>query len=167
MTDVTSPGVRFTVAESMICDLGRVSEWCDLCGMKLNTRKTKTMVISKSRTMHPQSPSLTIGGAVLKRAEDLVILGVAFDSNVTFETYLRSVSRAASQRLGILRKSWRVFHDRLHLGRCFRGFVLRVLECCSAVWCSAADTHLKLLDRVVSGARFLTGGVIESDIAHR
>ena len=25
-------------------------------------------------------------------------------------------------------------------------------------WCSAVDTHLKLLDRAVSGARFLTGG---------
>ena len=37
-----------------------------------------------------------------------------------------------------------------------RGFVLPVLEYCSAVWCSAADTHLKLLDRAVGGARFLT-----------
>ena len=35
------------------------------------------------------------------------------------------------------------------------------------VWCSAADTHLKLLDRTVSGARFLTGGVFECDISHR
>ena len=61
---------------------------------------------------------------------------------------------------------WRVFHDRSLLGRCFRGFVLPVLEYCSAVWCSAADTHLKLLDRVVSGARFLTGGVFECDISH-
>ena len=34
-------------------------------------------------------------------------------------------------------------------------------------WCSAADTHLKLLNRVVSGARFLTGGVLECDISHR
>ena len=66
-----------------------------------------------------------------------------------------------------MRKSWRVFHDRSLLGRCFRGFVLPVLEYCSAVWCSAADTHLKLLDRAVSGARFLTGGVFECDIAHR
>ena len=40
-------------------------------------------------------------------------------------------------------------------------------EYCSAVWCSAADTHLILLDRVVSGARFLTGGVFECHIAHR
>ena len=56
-----------------------------------------------------------------------------------------------------LRKCWRVFHDRSLLGRCFRGFVLPVLEYRSAVWCSAADTHLKLLDRAVSGAQFLTG----------
>ena len=46
-------------------------------------------------------------------------------------------------------------------------FVLTVLECCSAVWFSAADTHLKLLDRAVSGARFLTIGLFECDIAHR
>ena len=46
-------------------------------------------------------------------------------------------------------------------------FILSVLEYCSTVWCSAADTHLKLLDRAVSGARFLTVGVFECDIAHR
>ena len=121
--------------------------------------------------MHPQSPALTIGGTVLMESDDLVILGLTLDSKMTFEKHLRSVSRAASQRLGILRKSWQVFHDRLLLGRCFRGFVLPVLKYCSAVWCSAADTHLKLLYRVVSGASFLTGGVtlhiVECDLAHR
>ena len=43
--------------------VGRVSEWCDLWGMKLNASKTKTM----------------IGGTVLKESDDLVILGVTFD----------------------------------------------------------------------------------------
>ena len=132
MAVVPSPGVRVAVAESLIRDLGRVSEWCDLWGMKLNASKTKTMV-SRSRTMHPQSPPLTVGGTVLKESDDLVILGVTFDSKITFEKHLRSVSRAVSQRLGILRNSWRVFHDRSLRGRCFRGFVLSVLEYCSAV----------------------------------
>ena len=86
---------------------------------------------------------------------------------MTFEKHLRSVSRAASERLVILRKSWRVFHDRSLLGRCFRGFVLPFLSYCSAVWCLAGDTQLKLLDREVSGARFLAGGVFDCDIAHR
>ena len=111
-------------------------------------------------SLPPQSPPLTIGGTVLKVSDDLVILGVTFDSKMTFEKHLRSVSRAASQRLDILRKSWRVFHDRSLLGRFFPGFVLPVLEYCSAACCSAADAHLKLLDREVSGARFLTGGCV-------
>ena len=104
-----SPGVRVAVADSLIRDLGRASEWCDLWGMKLNVRKTKTMIVSRSRTMHPQSSPLTIGGTVLKESDDLVILEVTFDFKMTFEKHLRSVSKAASQRLDILRKSWRVF----------------------------------------------------------
>ena len=73
--------------------------------MKLNASKTKIMIVSRSLTMHPQSPPLTIGGTVLKESDDLVILGVTFDSKMTFEKHLRLVSIAASQRLGILRKS--------------------------------------------------------------
>ena len=42
-----------------------------------------------------------------------------------------------------------------------------VLEYCSAVWCPTADTHVKLLDRAVRGARFLTLCVFECDIAQR
>ena len=116
------------------------------------------MTVSMFRTMHPQSPPLTIGGTVLKKSDNLVR---------RVEKHLRSVSRAASQRLCILRKSWGVFLDRSLLGRCSRDFVLSVFVYCSAVWCSAADTHLKLLDRPVRDAWFLTGGVFECDIAHR
>ena len=50
-----------------------------------------------------------------------------------------------------------MFHESSLFGRCFRGFVMLCLEYCSAVWCSGADTQLKLLDRAVSGARILTG----------
>ena len=68
--------------------------------------KTMTMIVSRSRTMHPQSPPLTIGGTVLKESDDLDILGLTFDSKMTSEKHLHSVSRAASQILGILRRSW-------------------------------------------------------------
>ena len=88
---------------------------------------------------------------------------MTFDSKITYKKHLRLVSEAASQRLGFFMKSWRVFHVRSLFERCFRGFGLPVLEYCSAVWCSAADTHLKLLGLAVSGAR----SVFECDIAHR
>ena len=38
--------------------------------------------------MHPKTPPLMIGGTVLKEFDDLDILGVTFDSNMTFEKSL-------------------------------------------------------------------------------
>ena len=64
-------------------------------------------------------------------------------------------------------KSWQVFHDRSLLLRYFWSFVQPVLEFCSAVWCSAADSHFKLLDRVIRSAGFLAGGVLDCNLAHR
>ena len=56
-----SPGVRVTVAELFSRDLVNISEWCVLQGMKLNASKIKTMIVSRSSTMHLLSSVLTIG----------------------------------------------------------------------------------------------------------
>ena len=62
--------------------------------------------------MYPHSPALTIKWrTALKESDELVILGVTFDSKMTFEKHLRSVSRTVSQRVGIFRKSWQVFQE--------------------------------------------------------
>ena len=52
---VPSPDVRIAVAESLNRDLSRVSEWCNLWGMKLNASKTKTMIVSRGQCIpsHP------------------------------------------------------------------------------------------------------------------
>ena len=72
---------------------------------------------------------LTLDGAVLKESGDLVILGVTFNAKMTFERHLRSVSSAAAQRLGIMRKSWQVFgiSCRSLLLKFFWSFVLLAL----------------------------------------
>ena len=122
-----SHGERVAVSESMNRDLNRVSAWCNLWRMKLNASMTKTMIVSRSCTVHLQLTPLTLDGTVLKESPDLVILGVTFDAKMTFEKHLCSVSSAAAQRLGIMRKSWQVFHDRSLLLRSFWSFVQPVL----------------------------------------
>ena len=42
------------------------------------------MIVFRSRTLHSQSPPLTIGRTVMKESYDLVILGVTFDSKMNF-----------------------------------------------------------------------------------
>ena len=95
----------------------RINEWCDLWAMKLNASKTKTKMVFRSSTMRPLSPALIIGGTVLRESDDLVILGVTLDSKMTFEKHLHSISKSAFLRLGILRKSWRIFYYRPLLRR--------------------------------------------------
>ena len=125
---------------------------------------------------------------MLKETDDLDILRMTYDSKITFEKHLCSVSWSASEGL----VSWGsecsltlkmiervntlsmidwidlVFHDRLLLGRCIQGFVLFDIKYCSHVWCLAQihTIRLQLLDYVVSGNCFLNGGVFECDIAH-
>ena len=68
-----SPGERVAVSESMNCDLSRVSVWCNLWGMKLNA--SKTMIVSRPCTVHPQLTPLTLDGTVPEESDDLVLLG--------------------------------------------------------------------------------------------
>ena len=51
---VPSPGERVAVSETMNRDLNSVSVWCNLWRMKLDASKTKTMIVSRSRTVQPQ-----------------------------------------------------------------------------------------------------------------
>ena len=60
-----------------------------------------------------------------------------------------------------------MFHDRSLRLRSFIVFVLLVLYYYSAVWCSVADSFLKLRDRVIRSACFIAGGVLESNLSHR
>ena len=43
------------------------------------------MIVSRSRTIHPQCTTLTLDGTILKESADLVILGAMFDAKMTFE----------------------------------------------------------------------------------
>ena len=61
-----------------------LNQGCDLWGMKLNTSKTKTMIVSSSRTDRLKLTILTLDKTVLKESADLAILGMTFDAKMTF-----------------------------------------------------------------------------------
>ena len=117
--------------------------------MCLNVGKTKTMTISRSRTVFPSFPELTLNGVALKESSELIILGVTFDPKLSFERHIRSVAASASQRIGIMRRCLKTFDSVEVVYRCFNSFMLPVLEYASVVWGSAAHSHLALLDRIV------------------
>ena len=163
---VPSPDLRPSVSESLNRDLKKINDWCKRWGMKLNPRKTQSMIVSRSRTVNPLHPELLIDNVPLTTDDSFKILGVNFDSKFTFEQHLRAMSKSVSQKLGLLRKSLKIFGDQSILMKCFNSFILPCFEYCSPVWSSAADSHLKLLDRNLNGCKFLIPN-LRTDLWHR
>ena len=81
-------------------------------GNETECSKTRTMIVSRSRTVHPQLTPFTLDGTVLTfltfQSADLSILGVTFDAQMTFEKHIRSVSSAAAA------EAW--YHEKILAG---------------------------------------------------
>ena len=152
---IPKPSDRPRVEASILRDLQAISGWCDRWCMKLNPSKTKSLVVSRSRTPFPPHGSLVFDGAIIKEVSVLEILGVKFDGKFLFEEHIRAMAKSAMRKIGLMRVARRVYDDVSVLRRCFFSFILPSLEYCSAVWSSAASCHLSLLDRVVHSASTL------------
>ena len=108
-----------SVAASLNDDLAVISDWCSRWGMLVNSSKTRGMLISRSRTVEPLFPDLLIDGSVVEMVLELKILGVIFDSKLTFEKQVRAIAASASIRVGILRKTMSVFRYTTVVYKCF------------------------------------------------
>ena len=134
--------------------------------MKLNANKTQSMIVSRSKTVYPNHRNFFINSVVLTTCGSFKILGVLFDSKFTFEQHIRSISSSVAHKIGLLRKSYKIFGDHSVLRKCFNSFILPCLEYCSPAWSSATASHLKLLDRNVRSCKFLIPD-LEVDLWHR
>ena len=90
--------------------------------MILNHNKTTTFVVSRSRTVNPPHGDLVLTGVSIRVSPNLDILGVKFDSNLTFEDHVRGIISRVSQTIVILKLMKRLFLDTSVLLRCYFAF---------------------------------------------
>ena len=128
---VRKPADRPAVAASLHRDLAKIQEWCRHWCMIMNPNKTKALVVSRSKTVNPPMGDLVLSGVSICASPNLDILGVKFDSRLTFENHVRGIVSLVSQRDGILRLVKYVFVDSSELLRYYYVFVPPILEYCS------------------------------------
>ena len=163
---IASPRDRSHVAELISQDLVTIKSWCDLWGMRLNPSKSRSLVISRSRTLFPSHPDLVVDGDIIGNCSSLKLLGVTLDAKLSFEEHLRSVAASISQKVGLLRKCSRVYSADDVVRNTFYSFLLPHFEYCHSVWLSASECHLRLLDRAFGQIRFLLPD-LRLDLRHR
>ena len=122
--------------------------------MILKLNKTKALVVTRSTTVNPPHGDLVLPGVSICDSPNLDILGMKFDSRLTFKDHACGIVSRVSQRIGILRLVKHVFVDTTVVLRCYYEFVLPILQYFSLVWGSAAECHPQLLEcQVYSLAR--------------
>ena len=126
--------------------------------MRLNPKKTKSMVVSRSGTSVPGYGDLTLGGAVLEEIKRLRILRMTIDFKLTFETNMRQVVSKPARSLGVVRGSGKLFDCPRVLKSCFNAYVLSSLASCTLVCKSSTEFYLSLLDKLVRRAENLCEG---------
>ena len=100
---VRKPADRHAVAASLDGDLARIQEWCNHWCMMQNPNKIKATVVSRSRTVSSPQGDLVFLGVSIRASPNLDILGVQFDSKLTFKDHVRGIVSRVSQRISILR----------------------------------------------------------------
>ena len=163
---IPSPRDRLRVANVLSRDISKILSWCDRWGMKLNPKKSHSIVIGRSRTSNPAHPDIISKGVPIPNCSTLKLLGIILDHKLTFEYQLRSLASSVSRKIGLLRKCRRIYSNDDIVRNCFYSFILPHFEYCPSVWISAAESHLKLLDRAFNQIKFILPN-LQINLRHR
>ena len=114
--------------------------------MSVEPAKSQLMSVSRRHTT-PGLPQLSFLNRDVQKESRLKLLGVSFDSKLSYGYHIHRTAIRATQRLHFLRKAAVVLCTR---GRAvvYKGFVRPLMEYSPLVWLGAAPTHLNKLDRV-------------------
>ena len=123
--------------------------------------KSQALTITRHRIPWQIAP-VQFSGLAVEEVGVLKLLGVTFDKHLFYGPHLQRIALRAAQRIGFLRKSFKVQDTPGRLAA-YKGFVRPMLEYCPLVWAGAAPYHLSLLDKIQKRALSLIGPGVSVD----
>ena len=86
-------------------------------------------------------------GSVLEEKSYFTMLGLTFTSKLNWDSYIISVAKSASKKIGALIRSMKFFFPEVAL-YLYKFTIQPFMECCCHVWHGAPSCYLELLDKL-------------------
>ena len=109
-----------------------LQEWSERWRVTFEPSKSQQLLCTRS--LDPATPGISFGGVDIAQASTLNLLGILFDSKLSFRQHISSTTVRASQRLGLLRRAARILDTNGRLS-VYRGFIRPTVR-------SGAEEHL-------------------------
>ena len=123
-----------------------VFAWGAAWKIRFEPSKSQALIIDHHRPAWTVPP-ICFGGTPVDEESKIKLLGVTFDTHLTFNSHIRSVALRANSRLYLLRRTAPILSPR-HREIMYKGFVCPLLEYAPLVWMGSSMTSLAQLDRV-------------------
>ena len=123
-----------------------VFAWGAAWKIRFEPSKSQALIIDHHRPAWTVPP-ICFGGTPVDEESEIKLLGVTFDTHLTFNSHIRSVALRANSRLHLLRRAAPILSPR-HREIMYKGFVRPLLEYAPLVWMGSSTTSLAQLDRV-------------------
>jgi hypothetical protein len=137
-----------------------VVEWFKNNGMKANPDKFQFIVSSR------KNPSVEINldvcNTTLKAEENVVLLGLKIDKNLTFDDHIKDICLKAGKQLNVLRRFSKTLTVK-HKMNIFNSFIVSHFKYCPLIWHFTKKRNIRMVEKIHErGLRFVFNDVKSS-----
>ena len=111
------------------------AEWTNNNDMKINSEKSKEMIISFSHgDLANEVPNILIDGKVVERVDHVKLLGITLSNDLTWKRHVDNIVKKAGKRIYMLYQLKRAGVNQADLVTIYISFVRPVVEYACPVW---------------------------------
>ena len=107
----------------------------------------KTQLVSFDRSNNSSPIDVEIDGSVLEKKSSFKMLGLTFSSKLDWGSYIISIAKTASKKIGALIRSMKFLSPQVALYLC-KSTIRPCMEYCCHVWAGALNWYLELLNKL-------------------
>ena len=107
----------------------------------------KTQIVSFDRSNNTGATDVKMDGSVLEEKSSFKMLGLTFSSKLDWGSYIISIAKSASKKIGALIRSLKFLPPEVTLYH-YKPTIQPCMEYCCHVWAGALSCHLELLNKL-------------------
>ena len=136
---------QLELASELESDLRDTVDWGKKWLVDFNARKTQ--LVSFDRSNNNGSIDVKMGGSILEEKSSFKMLGLIFSSKLDWISYIISIAKTASKKIGALIRSMKFLSPEVAL-YLYKSTIRPCMEYCCHVWAGTPSCYLELLDKL-------------------